>query len=198
MKLGVELKRNIFHMLMGVLIVILLLLKIIGKMHIFFLIVVAISIAFLKKKHEIPPIDLALKHFERPKNLKTFPGKGVIFYLIGVFLTLSFFPLDIAMPAIMVLAFADPISHFFGTRFGKIAHPLTTKKFIEGMIAGMIAGFLGALIFVPWPQALAASFFAMIAEGIEMKIGPGRVDDNVIIPLVAAAAIWAIRFLASM
>ena len=59
----------------------------------------------------------------------------------------------------------------------------------------MIAGFIGAIIFVPWPEALAAEFFAMLVEGIEIKIGADEIDDNLIIPLVAAIAISAVRFL---
>ena len=40
------------------------------------------------------------------------------------------------MPAIMILALGDSISHMFGVRFGKTMHPLTDKKFLEGSIAG--------------------------------------------------------------
>jgi len=108
---------------------------------------------------------------------------------------LLFFPLDIAMPAILVLAFADSIGHLFGIKFGKIPHPFISTKFLEGWFVGFIAGFIGAFIFVPWPQAIAASFFAMLVEGIEVKIGAEEVDDNLIIPLVAAIAIFAVRYL---
>ena len=190
-----EAKRQLFHMLFGILIVALLIYDFIGKFHIFFLIVIGIITSFLSRKHKIPVIFWFLKNFERKKDLKAFPGKGVIFYLIGAFLTLSFFPLDIAMPAILVLAFGDSVSHLFGAKYGKIKHPFTDKKFIEGMIAGLIAAFIGAKVFLPWHEALAASFFAMIAEGIEMKIGAESLDDNIIMPLVAAIAISFTRLL---
>jgi dolichol kinase len=82
----------------------------------------------------------------------------------------------------------------FGIRYGKKKHPYVGTKFVEGWIAGFIAGFIAAFVFVPWPEALAASFFAMLVEGIEIKIGAEEIDDNLLIPLVAASAIWAVRF----
>ena len=103
--------------------------------------------------------------------------------------------MDIALASILVLAFADSIGHLFGMKFGKIPHPFVSTKFVEGWIVGFIAGFIGALIIVPWHEALAASFFAMMVEGIEVKLGAEEVDDNLIIPVVAASAIWAVRVL---
>ncbi|MBI2208313.1 hypothetical protein HYU50_02355 [Candidatus Woesearchaeota archaeon] len=190
-----EAKRQLFHMFLGTAIVALLIYGLLNKTHIFFLIIIGIIVSFLSKKHKIPVIYWFLKNFDREKDLKSFPGKGVIFYLIGVFLALSFFPLDIAMPAILVLAFGDSVSHLFGVRYGRIKHPFSDKKFIEGMIAGFIAAFIGSLAFLAWHEALIASFFAMLAESIEIKIGAEQVDDNIIIPLVAAIAISFTRFL---
>ena len=190
-----EAKRQLFHMLLGIAIVALLIYGLINKSHIFFLIIIGIIISFLSKKHKIPVICWFLRNFDREKDLKSFPGKGVIFYLIGVFLVLSFLPLDIAMSAILVLAFGDSVSHLFGLKHGKIRHPFADKKFFEGMIAGFIAAFIGASVFLPWHEALIASFFAMLAESIEIKIGAEKVDDNIIIPLVAAIAVSLARFL---
>ena len=195
MKIIVEIKRKLIHLLLGIIIVTLLSFGIINKIHIFFLIIIAIIVSFLSKKYKIPIVQHIIQNLERDENLKKFPGKGTIFYFIGVFLVLTFFPLDIAMAAILVLAFADSIGHLFGIRFGKIKHPYISKKSIEGWIIGLIAGFVGAFIIVPWLQALAASFFAMLVEGIEIKIGLEEIDDNLIIPLIAAIAIWAVRVL---
>jgi len=191
----IEAKRQLFHMFLGITIVTLLMFGFIKTLHIFSLIIVSIIISLISKKYKIPIVLWLLQNFERSKDIKTFPGKGFIFYFIGIFLVLSFFPLDIAMPAILVLAFGDSMSHLFGIRYGKTISPFSNKKFIEGLIAGLIAGFIGALVFVPWYQALAASFFAMMAESIEIKIGAEQVDDNIVIPLVAAIAIWVMRFL---
>jgi dolichol kinase len=194
MKLNLEVKRKIAHILLGVLIVLMLSFGIINKIHIFFLTILIIILSFLNKKHKIPIVYRLMHTLERDENVGKFPGKGLIFYFIGVFLVLSFFPLDIAMPAILILAFADSVGHLFGIKYGKKKHPYVSTKFVEGWIAGFIAGFIAAFVFVPWPEALAASFFAMLVEGIEIKIGAEEIDDNLIIPWVAASAIWAVRF----
>jgi dolichol kinase len=194
-KSNVEIKRKSLHLLFGILVVLLLFFGFIDKIHIFFSIMISIIISFLYKKYDIPIIHMFMQNVERRKDLAKFPGKGLIFYLIGIFLVLSFFPLDIAMPSILILAFADSAGHLFGMHFGRIRHPFVSTKFVEGFVVGLIAGFLGALVFAPWHEALAASFFAMLAEGIEIKIGAEEVDDNILIPLVAAIAISAVRYL---
>ena len=48
-----------------------------------------------------------------------------------------------------------------------------------------------------WPVVTDASPCArnsQLVEGIEVKIGAEEVDDNLIIPIVAAIAIWSIRY----
>ena len=194
-KRNVEIKRKFLHLILGIILVTLLMFGFIGVLHVFILTIIVIIILLVNKRYKVPGMDWFLKNFERDENLKIFPGKGFIFYLIGSLLVLLLFPKEIALPAILVLAFADSIGHLFGLRFGRIRHPFVSTKFLEGWIVGLASGFIGALIFVPWHEALAASFFAMLVEGIEVKIGADEVDDNLIIPLVAAIAISAVRFL---
>jgi len=193
-KISVEVNRKLLHMFLGVVLVALLMFGIVGKEHLFGLLVVMLVLSMLSKKYNIPIISWLLRNFEREDYVKKFPGRGFIFYIIGSLLVLAFFPMDIAMPAILILAFADSIGHLFGIRYGKRKHPYVKTKFVEGWIAGLIAGFIAAFVFVPWHEALAASFFAMLVEGIEVKIGAEEVDDNLIIPLVAAIAIWSVRY----
>ena len=188
-----EFRRKAFHALLGVLLVVLIKLKILGKIELIFLIIAVIIFSMLSKKYRLPFIYPLLMIFEREKHLKGFIAKGLLFYLIGAFLSIMIFPMDTALASIIILALGDSTSHIFGVKFGKIKHPLTDKKFIEGTIAGILAGFLGALFFVSWTEALIASLLAMIAEGIELKIGAEEIDDNLVIPLVAGSAIWIIR-----
>ena len=122
-KRNVEIKRKLLHLILGIILVALLMFGFIGTLHVFILTIIVIIIPLLNKRYKIPGMNWFLKNFEREENLKKFPGKGFIYYLIGSFLVLLLFPLDIAMPAILVLAFADSIGHLFGIRFGKIPHP---------------------------------------------------------------------------
>lgn len=188
-----ETRRQIFHLFFGIVIVALLMYGFIDKWILLYLVIIGFIISLTSKRMKIPLINWFLENFERTEDLKKFPGKGVITFLIGAFLVTLFFSMDIAMPAILVLALGDSVSHIFGVHYGKRKHLLNNKKFIEGSIAGFIAAFIGALIFVPWHEAFFAALFAMIVEAIEIKIGAEQVDDNIVIPLVAAIVITVVR-----
>ena len=197
-----EWNRQLFHVFLGITIVVLLTHGIIGKnvapfkifdADILALIIFGFLLSYICKKIRIPFIYNLLEIFERKEDILKFPGRGIIFYFIGIYTSLLLFPKDIAMASIMVLALGDSVSHLYGLHFGKIRHPLSKTKFLEGTIAGFAAGFFGALIFIPLTEALIASLAAMIVEAIEIKIGTQQVDDNLIVPLVAGAVIWMVR-----
>lgn len=188
-----ELNRQLFHIFLGIAIVVLLMFGFINKEIILVFILIGFILSYLSKRVKILIIHKLLQNFERKEEIAKFPGKGMIFYFIGVFIALLLFPKDIAMASIMVLALGDSVSHLYGLHFGKVKHPLSNTKFLEGTIAGLIAGFIGALVFLPWHEAFFASLAAMIFEAIEIKIGAQQVDDNLIVPFVAGAAVWVVR-----
>ena len=190
-----EWNRQLFHIFLGIAIVALLVYDFIDKKIISIIIIAGLILSYLSKKIKIPIINQMLQIFERKEDIEKFPGKGIIFYFIGAYIALLVFPKDIAMASIMVLALGDSVSHLYGLHYGKIKHPFSKTKFIEGTIAGMIFGFIGAFVFLPWWEALLASFAAMIVEAIEIKIGTQQVDDNLIVPFVAGAAVWLVRAL---
>ncbi len=201
-----EISRQMLHLALGLVIVLLLMNGFIGHDILIFgfvvryadillIIVLGIFLSYLSKRARIPVIHELLEKFERKKEIETFPGKGTIFYFIGIYISLFLFSKDIAMASIMVLAFGDSVSHVYGLHYGKIKHLLSGTKFLEGTIAGFIAGFIGAWMFLPWHEAFFASLIAMIIEAVEIKIGAEQVDDNLIIPVVAGAVVWVIRLL---
>ena len=192
---GFELNRQAFHMLLGILIVLLLRYGFADKNIILILILAGFILSILSTKTKIPVIYALLQKFERKKDMGRLPGKGIIFYFIGVYFSLLLFPKEIAMASIMVLALGDSISHIYGLHYGKIKHPLSNTKFLEGTIAGFVAGFFGALIFIPLTEALIASLAAMIVEAVEIKIGTEQIDDNLIIPVVAGAVVLIARLI---
>ena len=193
-----EWNRQLFHIFLGIAIVLLLMFGFINKEIILLAIILGFILSYLSKKIKIPVIYSLLQKFERKKDLGRFPGKGTIFYFIGVYIALLLFPRDIAMASITVLALGDSVSHLFGLHYGRISHPLSSTKFLEGTVAGFAAGFLGALVFLPWQEAFFASLASMIVEAIEIKIGAEQVDDNLVIPFVAGGVIWLIRMFQSI
>ena len=189
-----ELLRQILHLVIGVVVVTLLYYEILTSLSLFLLIVIGILASFISKRKRLPLFHFFLKHLEREDQRKTFPGRGLIFFFIGVLLVIQLFPQDIAFASIMVLAFGDSISHIVGERFGQIKNIFNgkSKKLLEGTVAGALVGFLAAAIFVPLSQAFLGSFAAMIAEVIEIDFNQKPVDDNVVVPLVAGTVMYFI------
>jgi dolichol kinase len=133
------------------------------------------------------------RNFERSEERKRFPGKGALFYLLGIELSLLLFPDDIALAAIVILAIGDSIPNIVGMYFKKVRHPFSNKKFLEGTIIGIVLGALAAHIFVIWYEALLASIIAIFVEGIDLKFHD-KIDDNLTVPLIASLVIASIRW----
>ena len=92
----------------------------------------------------------------------------------------------------MILALGDSVGHLVGRYYGKTKW-ISTKKLLEGTIAGALAGFLGAVFFVSPLEAALASIAAMVMEAIEIELNKRAVDDNLFIPLVAGTVIYLLR-----
>lgn len=196
-----EIKRQAFHLALGLSVIFLLFKGILVPGTLFIILLISGGLSFLSLKFKIPIVSWFLRHFEREKALKTFPGKGFIFFLAGVLLVIKLFEKDIALAAIMILTMGDSVSHVIGRHIGRIKHPLNGLKSIEGTIAGIIAGFVGILgliwlipgFSITLLQAFFASLIAITLEAIELKMGGSAVDDNFIVPLVAGATIYLIQ-----
>jgi len=188
-----EVRRQAFHICLGLAIIILLINNILNSLILFIILIAGILISILSRKFKIPIIYSFLKLFERKDILKTFPGKGTISFLMGCLLVLQLFEKNIALASIIILTFGDSVSHLFGWHFGRKKHPLNCLKSIEGNIAGAITGFLGAMLFVSPLTALLASFGAMTAEAVELRMNNKIIDDNIIVPLIAGTIIHLMR-----
>ncbi|MBD3248584.1 hypothetical protein GF336_00885 [Candidatus Woesearchaeota archaeon] len=192
-----ETARRIFHILSGIVFVVLIHYDIVGKFFFAVAVVMGLLISLMSMKIKVPVLYNVLKYLDRKHDIKSFPGKGAVFYGTGIFLSLVLFDKDIAMAAIMILALGDAVAPMIG-KYGKIEHPLNKKKKIEGIIAGAIAGALGAWLFIGWYEALAAAIIAMAVESIGIKMKENPLNDNILMPVTAGATVWAIRVLASI
>jgi dolichol kinase len=190
-----EFQRQLVHILVGLITILLIHLKMLSSLAIFLLIILGISISLISKRVKIPIINKFLNHLEREEIKNKFPGKGVIFFFTGVLLVLQLFQRDIALAAIMILTLGDSVSHIVGGKYGQLKNLFNdkSKKLFEGTIAGTLAGFLGALIFVPATEAFLASFIAMVAEVIKIDFNDHTLDDNLVVPLIAGTTIFLLR-----
>jgi dolichol kinase len=189
-----EIRRRIFHLLAGIIIVGLIKMGVLDYKIAFFILALAIALGLLVKRVKVPTAYWFYKYFDRPNDFKKLPGKGAIFYMTGVFLSLFLFEKNIAMASVLILAVGDSISAIVG-QFGEIPSPFNRRKYIEGSIAGMLTAFIGAMLFVSPLEAGLASVAAMIAEGIDWKLGVNQLDDNIIMPVVAGGVIWILRLI---
>ena len=100
---------------------------------------------------------------------------------------------DCLIASIMILTLGDSVSFLYGTFLGKIRLRFNKLKKLEGILAGMLAAFLGALVFVDFIEAFFSSLIAMIVEGAGFRIGVNDIDDNIIVPLVAGTVIYLFK-----
>lgn len=190
-----ELRRQLFHAFAGLGLVLLLYYNLIDSFTVFIGVILGGVLCFLSKKMYIPIFTWFLRNFEREEQIKIFPGRGSLFFFIGVLLVLQLFEKDIALAAIMILTLGDSVSHLVGRYFGRIKNIFNghSRKLLEGTYAGVLAGFFGALFFVPVPEAFFGSLGAMIAEALEFNMNKKSIDDNLIIPLVAGTVMLLVR-----
>ena len=188
---NLEIRRGIFHMLVGISIILIILVLPSPNYFLFSILLVGVLLSFLSVHYKLPIIHRSLCLFERKCN-KNLPGKGVLFFFAGALLSIQLFDTQIAIAAIIILTFADPASHFIGRNFGKITSSLNRKKKVEGTIAGILLGTFFASFFVPLWLAFIGSLFGMIAELAGMRMAEQEIDDNIIIPLVAGTVMHLI------
>ncbi len=174
----VEVKRQVFHILLGVLALVVLLIY--GKGILmgmtFFIIIIGLLLVnetFLGKK--IILVDWFRKRFER-RNIP-FPGWGSACYATGVLRAASFLENPDAIAAsVIILAVGDGVSTLIG-RNGKIRLPYNRKKTLEGSAAFFVASLPGYFLVgnIIVPIALVAAF----VESLDIPF-----DDNITVPTV--------------
>ena len=108
-------------------------------------------------------------------------------YVLGLILVLSIFPLDVAVPAILVLGLADPAASTIGRLWGR-------RRIGKGTWLGT-AVFVAVAFAVLAPTAHVGAARALVAALLvaAVEILPWRVDDNLSVPLAAGAALWLVR-----
>ncbi|HIH12304.1 TPA: hypothetical protein HA242_01150 [Candidatus Woesearchaeota archaeon] len=190
-----EIYRQIFHLGVGIGTALLFYFDILTAWIVFLMVMVGLLASILSKRTRLPFFSYFLDKFERDEQRRTFPGKGMIFFFIGVLLVMKLFEKDIALAAVMVLSLGDSVSHVFGAKFGQIKNIFNGKsrKLLEGTIAGALAGGIGAVLFVPFPEAFLGSLGAMIAEVLKIDLNDRTLDDNLVVPLVAGTIMLLLR-----
>jgi dolichol kinase len=109
-----------------------------------------------------------------------------VYLAVGVILSLLLFPTRVAYASISVVALGDPAASYFGEKFGRTR---VGRKTLEGFLAGLMASFAAAMLWVSPNVALAGSATGMLLELL------GIVDDNLTMPIGAGSAMIIMSFL---
>jgi dolichol kinase/membrane-associated phospholipid phosphatase len=182
-----ELRRQIAHFIMGITIVLLLKYGILNIPIITAVILLGGVISVTSRFIKVPLVYPILRFFERPKEMKLFPGKGAFFFALGTLAVLHLFEINIAMASIVIMAVGDSITTIVGTYFGKLKNPLNPEKHLEGTVIAIFASTIAAFYIVDFPHAFLASTISMAFESITSRKIDRIIDDNLLIPLVAGA-----------
>jgi diacylglycerol kinase (CTP) len=75
---------------------------------------------------------------------------GVIFYLIGAWVVLSYCPKDVSMTAVLLLSWCDTAASTFGRLFGRYTPRLRRGKSLAGSLAAFSVGIATASMFWGW------------------------------------------------
>ena len=185
-----EFRRKVFHICLGILIISLAIFIPQVKWILFYALIIGILLSLISIFCRIPIISFFLEKFERPRYLKTFPGKGALFFIAGSLLVLKLFPKETAIASIAILTFTDPFFSFEKRAFKGIFKIKTLKSLLLGLIAGTIA----ASFFVSPLKALAANLIATIVESFVIFVGTDPVDDNILVPLIAGTVLYLLPF----
>lgn len=131
---------------------------------------------------------------------------GVIWYIIGCLISLTYAPKDVAVMSILLLSWCDTAASTVGRRFGYLTPKLARGKSLAGSMGAFVMGMIACYFFYgylapKYPQlngpflwkaqtsklslpalAVLCGFIGALSEGIDIM----ELDDNLTIPALSA------------
>lgn len=75
---------------------------------------------------------------------------GVIWYLLGAWIVLSFFPKDVAVMGVLLLSWCDTAASTFGRAYGRYTPRIRRGKSLAGSLGAFVVGIITAVFFWGW------------------------------------------------
>ena len=122
------------------------------------------------------------------------PFFGAFWFYVGLAVTFFIFPLHIASAASASLAVGDALATMFGKRFGKFK--ILGNKTFEGTLIFFISAFTVSAFFIEPALAFICAVVAALVElapelrFIKKTSLKAVLDDNLIVPIIAALAVY--------
>jgi len=172
-----ELRRNIAHLTLGILLAYL----VVSLSHAL-VIIINLSLigglllsVYLYDKYDVAFLAWLFSRFDRPSK---FTARGAIIFFVGTLIAILLFTPEFAALSILVLAVSDSIATLTGHYVGK--HTLFRGKTLEGTSAFFASTCIILAFFVAPTRALLVALATSVAE----LVTPAYIDDNLIIPVV--------------
>ena len=174
---ALEVKRQLFHLLNGSAIAVeVYLLKPLWGLWVLAPLLAAILLLYALPKYMAGwgLVKFLMQHFERRKDIETFPFRGAILYGVGIIFPIAFLDVRYGCAVILILSFGDAFSTLVGRRYGRIK---VGKRSVEGSAAFLLTSILPAALLVGLPHAIILSLAGTVIELFD------PFDDNVTVPL---------------
>lgn len=209
-KVRFEMRRKVLHVLTAIVAVpMLLLLPFYYALGLALIGIIVVSLTWAIERKRLPPefkgplhepLAEVLHKTRRPNE--DFPWSPVLYTLSLIIIGVAhqFFGLSwaIAFAAYAILGIGDAASALVGVAYGRAKLLWNRKKSAEGTLAGLAAGFLAGIVMAsipyvfvgsPVPPLLLPVVIVGATAGALAETIPD-VEDNFVVPLAAAAAMW--------
>ncbi|MCK5773048.1 MAG: hypothetical protein KAH57_04610 [Thermoplasmata archaeon] len=187
-----EVRRKVFHILLGCHFFVLLSFMFQLRWTYLTLLALGLALSFLQEKRPLPIVTGILGRFDRQHE--ALPGRGIITYFSGVMLVCFIFPEEIALTAILALAFGDPFAYLVGCGVGRVKLPWNRNKTLEGMLGFLGASSLFTIIYSGGFLMIVPCFLASLVETFDLS--RWRVlDDNITVALTFGTVMYLISLL---
>jgi len=149
--------------------------------------ILSILLALDLARFQLPALNRAFFRVFRPiaSPREAAGPASSTWYVLGAVLTVILFPPDIAVPAILVLALADPAASYLGRRWGR--RPFGTGTVEGSLVFFVVAASVLAFHLDPVTSIVVAAGTAL-AERTRWPL-----DDNLVVPLTVGILIWIAR-----
>ena len=108
---------------------------------------------------------------------------GSFFYVLSAFITMAVFEKHIAIASLFILSISDPLSSILGSRFGRI-------RFLGKTLEGTLTFFFSSMvILLAFSFGIYSAVACAVVASLTELFSSWPVDDNLSIPLAAAAAL---------
>ena len=210
-KVRFEMRRKVLHVATAIVAVpMLLLLPFYWAFGLAVIGIIVVTLTWAIERKRLPPELKGPLHDELAEVLhktrrphEDFPWSPVLYTLSLIIIGVAhqFFGLSwaIAFAAYAILGIGDATSALVGVAYGRTKLAWNRKKSAEGTLAGLVAGLLAGIVMasipyafagLPIPPLLLVVVLIGATAGALAETVP-NVEDNFVVPLAAAAAMWA-------